>query len=206
MHGHDGRDLFLLDEFLNDIHHLELVLYVEVAGGLVQKKHLRLLCQRPRHGDLLFFTTAQLVEVSRCELLDPHEPERPGHDLHIVAGDTPADVRSSSHEHYIEDRVGKDLQRALRNISHHLGEVLGAQQGRFLPIDEDRSLLGFQYPVYAFDEGALPRTIRTHQADDLAFVDLHGDILQDICTPIAEAEIFDFESHCHHRLFLLTSR
>lgn len=75
MQGHDGSDLLFLDHIPNDVHHVQLMPDIQVAGGLIQEHHLCLLDQRSGDQDLLLLAAGELTEVAHSQPLDIKKPQ-----------------------------------------------------------------------------------------------------------------------------------
>src|SRR3990167_2174662 len=81
-HEHDGAAGIV--QFLENRHHLQSGLGVEVAGRLIGEDDLRIVDERPRDGDALLLSAGELIGQIVRAMRHPDRYERFFHSLRIV--------------------------------------------------------------------------------------------------------------------------
>src|SRR6185503_6480715 len=140
-HEDDG-DAALDVEALEDAHHLDARLRVEIAGRLVGEQQRRVVHQRPRDGDALLLAAGELVRMVAEPVAETHGLQRLGGALPPIGSGGLARVEQrqldvldrgrarqqvEALEHEADLRVAHEREAAQR-LHLHLAEVVGLRQ------------------------------------------------------------------------------
>ena len=183
----------------NDLQDIDLVLQVEIAGGLIKEEDPRFLHQCPGNSHFLQFPAAHLIDVREAQVIHGEAAEDRIHDLQVPFGDVPADVGPPADQDGIECGEPPGLH-PLRNIADPAGELQGVKATEVVVTEIDRPALRPEDPVQALEEGGLAHAVRPEDGDDFPGFNGAGDILEHLLVPVHEPEFFNREVHLRYPL------
>src|SRR5258705_2858394 len=191
-HEDDG-DAALDVEALEDAHHLDARLRVEIAGRLVGEQQRRVVHQRPRDGDRLWLAAGELIRMVAKPVAEAYGLQRVGRALPPLR---------SGHLARVEQRELDVLDRGrareqVEPLEHeadlrvaHVREVARRERRHVVPVQEVAS--GGR-PIEAAEqvhERRLAGARRAGERDELARRDIQRDAAQRLHLQLAEVVAF----------------
>ena len=169
MQGREHGDAEPGDEFED----LDLVMDVEVVGGLVQDEMVGFLGQGPGDEDELLLAAGQGVEPAIGQLLAADALDRLVDEAVVgvgVAVEGPL-VRRAADHHHLPDGEVELAGGFLRDHRDAACRILGAQRQQVLPVQQHPPGGRRMHPVDRLEDGGLPAPVRPHQAGEFVVAD-----------------------------------
>ena len=165
---------------------------VHVRRGFVQDEEPRRARQRPRDKDAAPLPARERRVGALFQVGDAGQLERR---VEVGAGGThaaPAEALEPSHPHHFLDRYRKSLVEV-----HVLGHVAYVAPGLLGILPENFDFAGLR-PGETHDEPQdrrLARTVRPHEGDKLAFMDMERTVFQHLDFAMGETDAGEFDSN-----------
>lgn len=200
--NYDDEDLLLVHELPHEVHQIELVVDVEMQGGLVQQHDVGLLNEGSGDHHPSELSAAELVDVPVDEVEHPDPFQGVVDDVHVLIGRVPGSglgVASHLHSLHHSEREGGAV--GLCDGRHVLGQVLARH-----PLDvhlaqspgivyHHASAGGLQDGVDAVEEGGLPTAVLAEDPYDVPALHLERKGFEHALGPVAEFHAFDLYIH-----------
>lgn len=190
-----------IPRFVEEAEELESVSGIEMGGGLVQKQHAWLLCERAREARELSFASGERLEPPLRETRDPGSRQRPIHLRLVLVGPwlERSAMRISPETDSIANRQGTEALL----VGSHEGKLTSERVPR--PGSELPTPHSNLAPRSGKDAGQdaeqrrLSRGIRTYERHGLARTKRQRDSIQHRDVPAMERDAVGLEERARHR-------
>jgi hypothetical protein len=192
---HHHREAVPAGQVLEKAGDLHLVLDVQVGGGLVQQKDVRVLDEASRYHHLLALSGRELCERAERQVLYIEFLEYGVRRLQIVSGRADSAIGVAPHDDHVYHAQGEVGRRGVRDVPHHPGQLLQPVLGHVPSIDHDASAGGGQQLVEAMQEGRLAHSVRADNGYDFPLAEPEGDGFQDSLVLVGEGQVRGLDLH-----------
>ncbi len=150
--------------------HVDLVVRVQVIGGLIEEEYCRLLRQQARHRRAALLATRQRAECAIRAVLDAHARQGCADDVQIRGrfATQPADVGMAAEEGGFKNRQRQRIFPVLRQQGHAPGDLGAAQRSEIAAVERHPPARWCPQTRERVQRQALATAIATEHGDELA--------------------------------------